>query len=255
MTVRYKYDRHNQIAAILEYMDAEFLLQNNVMFAGGTLLALTNDEYRRSDDIDFIALAGSPELKNLRQRLETSIEPLFVDGFDRLRFGALRRSQYGFISAVGIDDGEMIKLEIFFEGRVKDLQPAVKCDNIPVPALSPDDLTVQKLLANGDRYYDPAVYHRDLYDLAIIANGGHDIPKAIERAEELYTVKKELVSALARTEDPAARKLDFERLEIAESAEPAITQGLNLLRSHMGLQPLPSESMQKRDEPEEPSLF
>ncbi len=250
MTARFKYERHNQIASILNFMDAAFLVDNKVLFAGGTLLALTHDEYRRSEDIDFIVQADTPGLKNLRQRIVTSIKPLFLGGHDRLKFGGLRRNQYGFTTAVGIDDSEMIKLEIFLEGRVKYLQPPFAYDGVPVPALGPSDLAVQKLLANGDRYYDPAINHRDLYDLAIIVNSGHDLTGDIERAEERYTVRKELTAALDRTSNLDVRKMDYRRLEIAEEAEPAITNGLNLLRLKMGLEPLASEASLNTDGPD-----
>ena len=58
---------HQQIAKVLESLDADLLKQHNCLFAGGTAIALRYGEYRESVHIDFLVsdLASYGHLRNL----------------------------------------------------------------------------------------------------------------------------------------------------------------------------------------------
>jgi hypothetical protein len=45
---------HNQILQVLQTLNSDFLVTCETYFGGGTLLALSYQEYRLSRDIDFI---------------------------------------------------------------------------------------------------------------------------------------------------------------------------------------------------------
>ncbi|AJD54331.1 Nucleotidyl transferase AbiEii toxin, Type IV TA system [Thalassospira xiamenensis M-5 = DSM 17429] len=239
MPETYRYERHNQVADILNALDAKFLTENKIMFAGGTLLSMTMGEYRRSDDIDFIVMQGSQALKNLRTLLDETLAPLFPTIPIGMKFGPLQRDQYGFKGSVQVGETTPIKFEIFVEGRIPDLGEPNFYKGIKVPALNRNDLAVQKLLANGDRFFVPVTAHRDVYDLAMLAYFGFDLPAEIARAEVTYTVEKELRKALDKVVDAEVRKKDFKTLEIQPEAEPLIEKGLNSLRRDLGMNAMP----------------
>ena len=50
----YKRPIHQQIAALLGQLDGKLFADCECLFAGGTAISLQLDEYRRSDDIDFV---------------------------------------------------------------------------------------------------------------------------------------------------------------------------------------------------------
>ena len=66
-TRRYERPRHRTVARVLEALDAEFLMQCRCGFGGGTRIALELDEYRESEDIDFLCsdLAGYRTLRGV----------------------------------------------------------------------------------------------------------------------------------------------------------------------------------------------
>lgn len=241
MISNFRFSRHNEVAEILHHLDTDFLARNQVLFAGGTVMAMTMGEYRRSDDIDFLVRAGSPGLKNLRENLQTSYAALFTDLPPHIRLGTFKRNQYGFQGSISVNGQVPIKLEIFIESRITELRPAEYLDGIPVPCLNRADMAVQKLLANGDRYADRHIAHRDLYDLAMLVHAGVDLPAEIKRAEQFYTVEKELRRALELTEPVEERQRDFAILEIDHQARPLIINGLNRMRALFEMGPLPPD--------------
>ena len=52
----YRRPRHNAIHKALLQFDKAFLLENKVLFGGGTRIAMELDEFRESVDIDFVCL-------------------------------------------------------------------------------------------------------------------------------------------------------------------------------------------------------
>ncbi|UKV13882.1 nucleotidyl transferase AbiEii/AbiGii toxin family protein [Thalassospiraceae bacterium SW-3-3] len=234
----YRYVQHNEIATILAGMDHDFLANNNILFAGGTLLTMLLGEYRRSDDIYFLVQPKTQGLKNLRVRVSESLAPLFTEPRDRFEFGAAQRTQYSILGSVRLIGSPPIKLEIFLEGRAGELHPGEYFQCMQVLALNRNDMVLQKLLANSDRYSAPYAHHMDLYDLAILASEGTTLLAEIERAEKAYTVRRELEQALRNVEDSRVRDKDFKALEIEPWAREKIIAGMNELRAPLDMEPL-----------------
>ncbi len=53
--MNFRLEHHNKIFTILECLDFEILKKGSSYFGGGTLLALDFQEYRWSNDIDFLS--------------------------------------------------------------------------------------------------------------------------------------------------------------------------------------------------------
>lgn len=246
----YRYARHNEIASVLAGMDHDFLSENNILFAGGTLLTMTMEEYRLSDDIDFLVQVKTQGLRNLRARVTETFAPLFRAPHDQFEFGPARKTQYGIRGSVAPIGCAPIKLEIFLEERVSELFPGEYFEGVPVLALSRKDMVLQKLFANSDRYSDPYIHHRDLYDLAAMANQGIDLLTEISRAEEVYSVRLELERALLAVEDTHARNQDLALLEIEPEACPKIIAGINKLRTSLGMGVMNSDFTDKPEYPD-----
>lgn len=96
-----------------------------------------------------------------------------------------RCDQYGLRAVLSLQD-QPIKFEIVLEGRISldgALDPKLGC-----PTLSLTDQCAEKLLANSDRCYDPAVCYRDAFDLGmlVIGNGGIMPEAAIAKSVVAY---------------------------------------------------------------------
>jgi predicted nucleotidyltransferase component of viral defense system len=232
-------------------MDHDFLSENNILFAGGTLLTMTMGEYRLSDDIDFLVQVKTQGLKNLRARVTDTFAPLFRAPHDQFKFGPARKTQYGIRGSVSPIGCAPIKLEIFLEERVSELYPGEYFEDIPVLALSRKDMILQKLFANSDRYSDPYIHHRDLYDLAAMAERGIDLLTEISRAEEVYSVRLELERALRAIEDTHVLNQDLASLAIEQQAYPKIIAGINKLRASLGMGVMNSDFTDKPKCPDE----
>jgi Nucleotidyl transferase AbiEii toxin, Type IV TA system len=76
----FRLHHHNKILAIVECLDCEVFTKGSAYFGGGTLLALDFEEYRWSQDIDFIASVGTEGYKSLRTVVfDDGHEALFRD--------------------------------------------------------------------------------------------------------------------------------------------------------------------------------
>lgn len=172
---------HQRIAVVLENLDADLLLKHRCLFGGGTAIVLTHDEYRESVDIDFIcsSIDGYRELRTLvhggglralmRSPLEEVREP--------------RIDQYGIRTALRVE-GQPIKFEIVYEGRVPLADPLVEDKICGVWTLTHEDRVATKLMANSDRWADDGVMSRDVIDLAMMC---HSLPEeGIHKAWKAY---------------------------------------------------------------------
>src|SRR5690554_3937019 len=61
--------RHQLIWQVLEQFNTEFLVENNILFGGGTRIALELNEFRESTDIDFFC-AGAASYRQVRLQAE-----------------------------------------------------------------------------------------------------------------------------------------------------------------------------------------
>ena len=179
----FKRPHHQRIGRILESLDARLLLRNRCLFGGGTAVALANGEFRESVDIDLIcsSVEGYRELRGLV--LEGGIGILFRSPVQILRDP--RIDQYGIRCALAVD-GNPIKLEIVFEGRLALADPGPGDTIAGVWTLAMEDRVATKLMANSDRWADDAMMSRDLIDLAMLANTGNLEQAGIAKARHAY---------------------------------------------------------------------
>ena len=157
---------HRRAARVLDALNADVLTRAACYFAGGTRIAMALGEYRESADLDFLCadMSGYRLLRNtVRQNTLGSIlrEPLPL-----LR--EVRADRYGIRTFLDID-GQPLKIEIVVEGRIP--LAAAEGSATRVPELDQVSCFAEKFLANADRWADPAIYGRDLVDLAFMAKG------------------------------------------------------------------------------------
>jgi len=223
----YRCPRHRKVARVLDALNAEVLARTHCCFGGGTRIALELDEYRESDDIDFICsdLVG---YRALRATIKNSslgiLLPKLSAGVSLLR--DVRADQYGIRTVFGVD-GEPVKFEIILEARIQ--VTAAKVKSIPVPVLNRISCFAETWLANADRWNDTAVLSRDAFDLAFMLRAW-DIDEARTGAELAVgaygdTVRRAACAASTKLlEDAKYRKHCVENLAIADSK--SLMQGL-----------------------------
>ena len=158
--------RHRKVARVLASLDAKVLARAQCYFGGGTRIALELDEYRESEDIDFICsdLAGYRQLRSMIQgRSLGELMPSPKAGVSLMR--DLRADQYGIRTVFSVD-GDPVKFEIILEARIR--VAAMTLKKIAVPVLDRVSCFAEKWLANADRWSDTAVLNRDVIDLAFM---------------------------------------------------------------------------------------
>jgi predicted nucleotidyltransferase len=89
-------EHHRQVAAVLESLNADLLVEHACLFGGGTAIVLTHGEYRESADIDFLvsSLAG---YRTLRQLVTSGrgLQALARTGASLEQAREVRADQYG----------------------------------------------------------------------------------------------------------------------------------------------------------------
>jgi hypothetical protein len=190
------FDVHQHIICILQQLNASFLAECEVYFGGGTLLALQYEEYRLSQDIDFLCASTAGYLRLRRAIFDHGYDALFATR-DRIKFPRdIQANQYGVRFPIAIANLS-IKFEIISEGRIQ-FEPPVYLNDLAIACLSLVDCYAEKLLANADRWPDASVCSRDLIDLAML-RFHTDIPAAaIAKAEAAYPVLQPLKRAIAQ---------------------------------------------------------
>lgn len=232
--MQFKLKRHNQILRILNSLNYQVFQDNNAYFGGGTLITLLYNEYRQSNDIDFICSVGLSGYKNLRSLIfDQGYKSLFSD-LNHLSIGRSTTDQYGIRMLIEIDD-ILIKTEIIAEARFK-LESPRYFQWTTIPCLSCNDVITSKLLANSDRYPDHSVLSRDLIDLAILRCNSTFSASAINKAEQAYEVIRPLKIAIQRFQHRLEyREKCFEQLQITDHFIPLIIDGIDLLAADFGL--------------------
>lgn len=228
--------QHRIVLAVLESFRADALSACRFLFGGGTRIVLELDEYRVSQDIDFLCSdpAGYGDLRF--EATKSGPAALFTpQGLDRLHFPReIRVDQYG-IRFVVLYGDEPLKVELIREARI-DLGPGVHPDWSPVDCLSLEDCFAEKLLANSDRWADRQILSRDLIDLAVLRTRTGPIPEcswAKVRAAYRTGPVEDLRKALAQFEsDPARQRQCFDGLQVEERKKD-ILQGLTCLRQDL----------------------
>ncbi|BBX13041.1 hypothetical protein MNVM_21220 [Mycobacterium novum] len=111
---------HVRVACVLDALEAELLAASNCYFGGGTAIALRYGEYRESVGVGFL-VSDSSGYSSIRESVRRP------EGFNALTsrpIAVLRpvvTNQYGIRTLLDVD-GQPIRFEIIFEGRIS-LQP------------------------------------------------------------------------------------------------------------------------------------
>lgn len=176
-----QHQHHKKIYSALNYFNAEFLDEHNILFGGGTRIALELDEYRESIDIDFIC-PDKNSYKAVRDEVTNiSLGNLVKKDFDYVR--EIHSTRSGVRTAIKIDDTP-IKLEFV---SFADYELTKSTGNrFVVPYLDVKSCYVNKLLANADRYSE----YKDIFDLMAMFHYWGAIPdESWNISAEHYTYK------------------------------------------------------------------
>jgi hypothetical protein len=229
--------QHRIVLAVLESLRADVLSGCRFLFGGGTRIVLELDEYRVSQDVDFLCsdATGYGDLRLAATR--NGPAALFTpQALDRLRFPReFRVDQYGIRFSV-LCEGQPLKVELIREARI-DLDPGIRPHWSPVDCLTLEDCYAEKLLANSDRWADRQILSRDLIDLAALRARVGPIPEASwvkVRAAYREGPLEDLRKALAELEGDAVRRRQcFDGLRV-EEMQGDILQGFSRLHEDLG---------------------
>ena len=223
---------HQKILQILNQLRADVFNQCHIYFGGGTMLALKYDEYRLSQDIDFLC-SDRAGYRQLRSAIfDRSYAGLFESSQDIHFRREIQADQYGIRFPITVDD-TTIRFEIVSEGRI-DLGEAERFDWCPVACLNRVDSAAEKLLANSDRWLDRSVLSRDLIDLAMIRSQDDLAPESFSIAAAAYPVREPLKRAIKQFQaDSDYRDCCYRNLSIQQPHR--IVDGLDLLAAEVGL--------------------
>ena len=176
------HEHHRRIAKLLSALDTDLLCRSGCWFGGGTAIVLLHDEYRVSNDVDFLC-ADEDGYRTLRETtFRGGIANVFEGRVKELR--ETRRDRYGIRTVIEVD-GVPIRFEIVNENRIP-LSGAVD-PGLSVPVLDVASQMAEKLLANADRGMDAATARRDAVDLGILLATHGPLPTdAVARVERAY---------------------------------------------------------------------
>jgi hypothetical protein len=176
-----QHQHHEKIYEALKQFNAAFLNEHNILFGGGTRIALELNEYRESVDIDFIC-PNKDSYKAVRNEVSNiSLGNIVTKDFDYIR--DIRSDRDAVRTAIKIDNTP-IKLE-FVSFADYELTKATE-NKFIVPYLDIKSCYVNKLLANADRYKE----YKDIFDLMAMFHYWGPIPDdSWDIASEHYTYK------------------------------------------------------------------
>lgn len=232
---------HQKILVVLRHLNANFLQDCGIYLGGGTLLTLMLEEYRVSQDIDFLcsSTAGYRQLR--REVFDRGYEALFThrQGIELPR--EIQSNQYGIRFPVVVN-GHSIKVEMVSEGRIA-LNDPDRFDWLPVACLNPIDRFAEKLLANSDRWTDESTASRDLIDLAVLRSHSPIPNTAIAKAEAAYPVIEPLQRAIANFQgNPEYRDRCYQRLNVRSPKQ--VVDGLDQLAADFSLSNTPRSAQE-----------
>lgn len=166
MAEAFKRPGHRQVLAILRELDRRFLERCEILFGGGTRIAMELGEYRESRDINFLCTSQAG-YRLLRESVSAkSLGPLAKKSLTVVR--EVRADQYGVRTWLAIGEAK-IKFEIVREARIA--IAGIEVPRLPVPCLDRPHAFAEKFLANADRGLDASTLSRDAIDLAFMIEG------------------------------------------------------------------------------------
>jgi hypothetical protein len=179
----FRRERHRTVAAALRALNGAFLAAAECYFAGGTRIVLELDEYRESEDLDFLC-SSRTGYRTLRSTItDQSLGSILSTPLPLAR--EVRADRYGIRTFLDLGASKL-KLEIVNEGRVE--LRGERCAALPVPCIDKSSCFAEKFLANADRGTDDAMLARDVIDLAfMLENWGEEPARdGLARAREAY---------------------------------------------------------------------
>lgn len=181
---KYSIKHHQVIESALDNFNADFFCEHNIIFGGGTRIALELGEFRESVDIDFLC----PNKESYRAVRE-QVTNINLGNLVKEEFTYLRdvRADRDAVRTVIDYQGAKIKLE-FVSFDNYDLSATIDKSQFPVPFLDQTSCFYTKLLANADRkLIEP---YKDIFDILAMFNAWGSIPEqAISLAESHYGKK------------------------------------------------------------------
>ena len=218
---------HRLVWRVLESLNGDLLARAKCWFGGGTRVAMELGEFRESVDVDFLC-EDRDGYRILRSTVtQSSLGDLVSRPLDLMR--DVRADMYGIRTFLRVD-GQPVKFEVIFEGRIPLTGEARS--PFPVDVLTRPSCFAEKLLANADRGRDPSANARDLIDLAFMAANWpeEDLRTGMATAQSAYgdAVRRELDAALSYLNDTRNRQRCLTALSVSDA--DALGEGLRALR-------------------------
>ena len=191
----YEIKHHQVIESALKNFNADFFYSNNILFGGGTRIALEIDEYRESIDIDFLCPTRASYKAVREQVTNISLGQLVHEDFDYAR--EIRADRDGVRTIIQLGDTS-IKLEFVSFNEYQLTASEADINVFPVPCISIESCFVTKLLANADRSLNYPF--KDIFDILAMYSKWGTIPEdALKIAHDFYgdVAVRELKNALA----------------------------------------------------------
>ena len=218
---------HRLVWQVLESLNSDLLARARCWFGGGTRVAMELGEFRESVDVDFLC----EDREGYRILRSTVTQSSLGDMASRtlVLMRDVRADMYGIRTFLRID-GQPVKFEVIFEGRIP-LSGEARSP-FPVEVLTRSSCFAEKLLANADRGRDPSANARDLIDLAFMAANWseEDLRTGMATAQSAYggTVRRELDAVLSSLSDADYRQRCLDALSVTDTG--AFGEGLRALR-------------------------
>ena len=218
---------HRLVWQVLESLNGDLLARARCWFGGGTRVAMELGEFRESVDVDFLC-EDRKGYRILRSTVtQSSLGDLASCPLELMR--DVRADMYGIRTFLRVD-GQPVKFEVIFEGRIP-LSGEAR-NPFPVEVLARSSCFAEKLLANADRGRDPSANARDLIDLAFMAAhwSEEDLRTGMATAQSAYgdVVQREMDAVLSRLNDAGYRQRCLDALSVSNTA--ALSRGLRALR-------------------------
>ena len=218
---------HRLVWQVLESLNGDLLARARCWFGGGTRVAMELGEFRESVDVDFLC-EDREGYRILRSTVtQSSLGDLVSRPLELVR--DVRADMYGIRTFLRVD-GQPVKFEVIFEGRIPLTGEARS--PFPVEILARPSCFAEKLLANADRGRDASAHARDLIDLAFMAAHWpeEDQRSGMATAQSAYgsAVRRELDAVLSGLNDADYRQRCLAALSVSDTR--TFSRGLRVLR-------------------------
>lgn len=214
----YKRQHHKRIAQVLSEFNTSYFHEHQILFGGGTRIAMELDEFRESVDIDFFCHTSGAYKAVRKQVTQNSLGDLIKPNQEIKLLREVRADRDAVRTFICSNlDNTPIKLEfIHFDFPVT----GEKIAGFDIPVVSKESCYTTKLLANADRYMQSIP--KDIFDLCMMKKVWGDIPESSwKAAADCYgeiTIVNGLKNALVRFQNNPEQmlKIAIEDLKIEQ---------------------------------------